>query len=58
MWHGISKNLSLLCVHVFVWLWVIHLHPQDAKDNEEGTADKDDVPNGSKRGNQSLHDQL
>lgn len=26
-----------------------HLHPEDAKDNEEGAADEDDVPNGPER---------
>lgn len=35
-----------------------YLHPQDAKDNEEGAADKDYVPDGSKRGDECLHNQL
>lgn len=35
-----------------------YLHPQDAKDDEEGAADEDNVPNGSKRGDECLHNQL
>lgn len=35
-----------------------HLYSQDAKDNEEGTADDHDVSNGLQWGHQSLHHQL
>lgn len=35
-----------------------YLHPQDAKDDEEGAADKNDVADGSKRGDERLHDQF
>lgn len=35
-----------------------HLHSQDAKDDEEGAADEDDVPDGPQRGDEGLHDQL
>lgn len=40
-------------------LWFAnYLHPQDAKDDEESAADEDNVPNGSKRGDECLHNQL
>lgn len=32
-----------------------YLHPQNAEDNEEGTADQDNVPDGSEGGDESLH---
>lgn len=35
-----------------------YLHSQDAKDNEEGAADKDNVPNGSERCDECFHNQL
>lgn len=35
-----------------------HLNSQDAKDDEEGAADEDDVPDGPQRGDEGLHDQL
>lgn len=35
-----------------------HLHPQDAEDDEEGTADEDDVPNGLEGGDERLYHQL
>ena len=35
-----------------------YLHAQDAKDNEEGATDKDNVPDGSERGDERLHNQL
>lgn len=35
-----------------------HLHSQDAKDDKEGAADEDDVPDGPQRGDEGLHDQL
>lgn len=35
-----------------------HLHSQDAKDDEEGAADEDDIPDGPQRGDERLHDQL
>lgn len=35
-----------------------YLNPQDAKDDEESTADEDNVPNGSKRSDECLHHQL
>lgn len=35
-----------------------HLDSQDAKDDEKGTTDEDNVANGSKRGEEGLDDQL
>lgn len=37
---------------------VPHLHPQDAEDDEEGTADEDDVPDGLEGGDERLYHQL
>lgn len=42
----------LLCVNAD------YLHAQDSKDNKEGAADKHNVPDGSKRGDESLHNEL
>lgn len=35
-----------------------YLDPQDSKDNEEGAAYQNNVPNRSKRGDESLHNKL
>lgn len=35
-----------------------HLHPQNAKNDEEGTADDHNVANGLERGHQRLYHQL
>lgn len=35
-----------------------HLHPQDAKDDEKGTADEHNVADGLKGGDECLHHQL
>lgn len=57
LWNRVLFKAS---TSLYEWLRVNvnYLHPQDAEDDEEGAADKHNVPDGSQRGDERLHNQL